>query len=155
MLIANETVACYLRDTHKPGIYRIHEQPSEEKLQALQTVVTYLGKPFHLADSHVEPRDIQKFLDSIAGTDIEPIAQIMTLRSMQQARYSAVNVGHFGLASACYTHFTSPIRRYPDLIVHRLLKNGYTGAMAIINTMIWRIIWRKRPTIVRFRNKLP
>lgn len=122
MLIANETVACYLRDTHKPGIYRIHEQPSEEKLQALQTVVTYLGKPFHLADSHVEPRDIQKFLDSIAGTDIEPIAQIMTLRSMQQARYSAVNVGHFGLASACYTHFTSPIRRYPDLIVHRLLK---------------------------------
>ena len=122
MLIANETVACYLRNTHKPGIYRIHEQPSEEKLQALQTVVTYLGKPFHLADGAVEPRDIQKFLDSIAGTEIEPIAQIMTLRSMQQARYSSVNVGHFGLASACYTHFTSPIRRYPDLIVHRLLK---------------------------------
>lgn len=122
MLIANETVATYLRDSGKPSIYRIHEQPSEEKLQALQTVVTYLGKPFHLADGAVEPKDIQQFLDSIAGTDIEQIAQIMTLRSMQQARYSAINVGHFGLASACYTHFTSPIRRYPDLIVHRLLK---------------------------------
>lgn len=122
MLIANETVATYLRDSNKPAIYRIHEQPSEEKLQALQTVVTYLGKPFHLADGAVEPKDIQQFLDSLVGTDVEQIAQIMTLRSMQQARYSSVNVGHFGLASACYTHFTSPIRRYPDLIVHRLLK---------------------------------
>lgn len=122
MLIANETVAKYLRDSGKPAIYRIHEQPSEEKLQALQTVVTYLGKPFHLAEGAVEPKDIQQFLDSLAGTDVEQIAQIMTLRSMQQARYSSVNVGHFGLASACYTHFTSPIRRYPDLIVHRLLK---------------------------------
>lgn len=132
MLIANETVATYLSHTDKPSIYRIHERPSEEKLSALQTVVTYLGKPFHFDADTIEPRDIQSFLDSIQGTDVEQIAQIMTLRSMQQARYSPVNVGHFGLASKCYTHFTSPIRRYPDLIVHRLLKkalhwrNGYT-----------------------------
>lgn len=132
MLIANETVATYLSNTDKPSIYRIHERPSEEKLNALQTVVTYLGKSFHFDADTIEPRDIQSFLDSIQGTEVEQIAQIMTLRSMQQARYSPVNAGHFGLASKCYTHFTSPIRRYPDLIVHRLLKkalhwrNGYT-----------------------------
>lgn len=132
MLIANETVAQFLTKTGKPSIYRIHERPSEDKLQALQTVVTYLGKPFHFDADAIQPRDIQSFLDSISGTEVEQIAQIMTLRSMQQARYSSENVGHFGLASKCYTHFTSPIRRYPDLIVHRLLKkvlhwrNGYT-----------------------------
>lgn len=132
MLIANETVATYLAHTDKPSIYRIHERPSEEKLQALQTVVTYLGKSFHFDADTIQPREIQSFLDSIQGTEVEQIAQIMTLRSMQQARYSPVNAGHFGLASKCYTHFTSPIRRYPDLIVHRLLKkalhwrNGYT-----------------------------
>lgn len=131
MLIANETVASFLRDTERPSVYRIHELPSEEKLGNLQTVCTYLGKPFTF-DGEVEPIKIQQFLESLKGTDIEPIAQIMTLRSMQQARYSTVNVGHFGLASECYTHFTSPIRRYPDLMVHRLVKraigwrDGYT-----------------------------
>lgn len=131
MLIANETVASFLRDTERPSVYRIHELPSEEKLGNLQTVCTYLGKPFTF-DGDVEPLKIQQFLESLKGTDIEPIAQIMTLRSMQQARYSTNNVGHFGLASTCYTHFTSPIRRYPDLMVHRLVKraigwpDGYT-----------------------------
>lgn len=124
MLIANETVATFLRDTDRPSVYRIHELPSTEKLGALQTVCTYLGKPFNFECDEVAPLQIQQFLESLKGTDIEPIAQIMTLRSMQQARYSTVNVGHFGLASECYTHFTSPIRRYPDLMVHRLVKRA-------------------------------
>lgn len=132
MLIANETVACHLRDTERPSIYRIHEEPVSDKLEAFQTVVRYLGHELSFKGDSISPRDIQSFLDSIKGTDVEEVAQIMTLRSMQQAKYSIDNLGHFGLASACYTHFTSPIRRYPDLMVHRLLKadlhwkNGYS-----------------------------
>ncbi len=131
MLIANETVATFLKDTGNPSVYRIHEEPNSEKLEALQTVVRYLGKELVFKGDQIEPREIQALLKSVAHTDVEKIAQIMTLRSMQQAKYSAINVGHFGLASECYTHFTSPIRRYPDLMIHRLLKktlrwkNGY------------------------------
>lgn len=136
MLIANETVATYLKNTHEPTLYRIHEVPKDEKLEALQKVVAYLGKELTFGSDSVRPRDIQEFLDSVTGTEVEQVAQIMTLRSMQQAKYSADNVGHFGLASTCYTHFTSPIRRYPDLVVHRLLKkalhlpNGYSSQEA-------------------------
>lgn len=124
MLIANETVATFLRDTNEPSVYRIHEKPSEEKLSTLQTVVNYLGHSLNLVGDNIEPRQIQAFLKSVEGTDVERVAQVMTLRSMQQARYSAENEGHFGLASECYTHFTSPIRRYPDLMIHRLLKKA-------------------------------
>ena len=132
MLIANETVATHLKNTHRTSVYRIHESPSEEKLDLFQKVLNYLGQDLVLSANGVTPRDFQKILDVVKGQDIEQVAQIMTLRSMQQAKYSINNVGHFGLASTCYTHFTSPIRRYPDLMVHRLLKadmhwkNGYS-----------------------------
>ena len=132
MLIANETVASHLEHTHRTSVYRIHENPSEEKLDLFQKVLNYLGQNLVLSADGVTPRDFQKILDVVKGQDIEQVAQIMTLRSMQQAKYSINNVGHFGLASTCYTHFTSPIRRYPDLMVHRLLKadmhwkNGYS-----------------------------
>lgn len=122
MLIANETVATHLKNTHRTSVYRIHEKPSEEKLSNFQTVLNYLGQNILLNADEIEPRNFQDILHAIKGTDIEQVAQIMTLRSMQQAKYSIENVGHFGLASTCYTHFTSPIRRYPDLMVHRLLK---------------------------------
>lgn len=122
MLIANETVATHLEKTERTSVYRIHERPNEEKLGNLQRVINYLGQTTIFAAETIEPRDLQKFLAAVAGTEIERVAQVMTLRAMQQAKYSASNVGHFGLASACYTHFTSPIRRYPDLMVHRLLK---------------------------------
>ena len=122
MLIANETVATHLRDTERTSVYRIHENPSEEKLDLFQKVLNYLGQNLVISADGVTPRDFQKILDVVKGQDIEQVAQIMTLRSMQQAKYSIENVGHFGLASTCYTHFTSPIRRYPDLMVHRLLK---------------------------------
>lgn len=122
MLIANETVARHLRDTHKPTVYRIHEAPSPEKLATFQTVINHLGHNYLLDAESIEPRNLQTILEEVKGTEVEQAIQIMTLRSMQQAKYSIENVGHFGLASDCYTHFTSPIRRYPDLMVHRLLK---------------------------------
>lgn len=133
MLIANETVACYLRDHAPASVYRIHETPNAEKLAALQNVLQYLGRNERFTED-VTPKDVQKFLESVSGEDIEQVAQVMTLRSMQQARYSANNAGHFGLASEYYTHFTSPIRRYPDLMVHRLLKK----------TMHWHDGYSKR-----------
>jgi len=132
MLIANETVATFLRDTENPSVYRIHERPVEEKLQNLETVVNYLGEKVSFDAETVEPKAIQNLLTKLQGSEIEKIAQIMTLRSMQQAKYSTENVGHFGLASTCYTHFTSPIRRYPDLMVHRLLKK----------TLQWKDGWK-------------
>lgn len=131
MLIANETVASFLRDTENPSVYRIHEIPRAEKLINLKTVMAYLGKELHI-EGDVRPQDFQHFLKDVAGTDVERVAQVMALRSMQQAKYSSTNVGHFGLASECYTHFTSPIRRYPDLMIHRLLKKtiGWTRDFA-------------------------
>ena len=122
MLIANETVATHLKNTNRTSVYRIHETPSEEKMSMYQKVLNYLGQDIRLHLDELEPRVFQHILDAVKGTDIEQVAQIMTLRSMQQAKYSIDNAGHFGLASKCYTHFTSPIRRYPDLMVHRLLK---------------------------------
>ena len=122
MLIANETVATHLKRTNRTSVYRIHETPSEEKMSMYQKVLNYLGQDIRLRLDELEPRVFQQILDAVKGTDVEQVAQIMTLRSMQQAKYSIDNAGHFGLASKCYTHFTSPIRRYPDLMVHRLLK---------------------------------
>lgn len=122
MLIANETVATHLQEAHITSVYRIHESPNEEKLAAFQKVLNYLGQQIRLNADKVKSKDFQHILDVAKTSDIEQVVQIMTLRSMQQARYSTENVGHFGLASTCYTHFTSPIRRYPDLMVHRLLK---------------------------------
>lgn len=121
MLIANETVACYLRDSDNPSVYRIHEIPEPERLDMMRTVLSSFNLP--VPDSeHVKPADFQKLLETTKGTDEAAVVQTIALRSMQQARYATANAGHFGLASDCYTHFTSPIRRYPDLMVHRLIR---------------------------------
>lgn len=82
-----------------------------------------MGLPIHIPDDP-EPKDVQKLLESVKGKDIEAVVQVMTLRSLPQACYSTDNDGHFGIASECYTHFTSPIRRYPDLMVHRLIREA-------------------------------
>ena len=121
MLLANETVATFLSERLDTSIYRIHEDPKDTKLDQLITVLHHSGYPVKLP-SKVEPKHIEELLQSISGTEIEPVVQIMVLRSMQQAKYSSEHIGHFGLASSTYTHFTSPIRRYPDLMIHRLLR---------------------------------
>ena len=128
MLIANETVSCYLRDSDNPSVYRIHEIPEPERLDMMRTVLSSFNLP--VPDSeHVKPADFQKLLETTKGTDEAAVVQTIALRSMQQARYATANAGHFGLASDCYTHFTSPIRRYPDLQIHRIIKEQLRGRL--------------------------
>lgn len=122
MLLANETVASHLEHAGMPSLYRIHERPDPLKAEEFAEFVAALGYPLGESPDRLESRHFQALADSIRGTPVErPIAFLM-LRTMQKARYDSVNMGHFGLAAASYTHFTSPIRRYPDLVVHRLLR---------------------------------
>ncbi len=122
MLLANETVAGHLESHGMPALYRIHEKPDPLKVMQFEEFVSAFGFSLGATDGSVTPRHFQKLVDKIRGNPAErPIAFLM-LRTMQKARYDPTNVGHFGLAAETYTHFTSPIRRYPDLIVHRLLR---------------------------------
>lgn len=117
MLCANETVAQHLFEREKPGVYRVHEKPSADKAEGLKTMLEPFGYTFQEADNFT----LQKILED-AGTKPEaPIISTMVLRSLMKARYDTQNLGHFGLAAKYYCHFTSPIRRYPDLMVHRIL----------------------------------
>ena len=132
MLVANETVAEHMDKKHLPFIYRVHEQPGSEKLDRLNELLAAFGLSVHKDEREgtVQPRDIQKVLSAVAGKPEERLISSVSLRSMQQARYAADSLGHFGLAARYYTHFTSPIRRYPDLIVHRLLRETFaTGTI--------------------------
>ena len=121
MLIANEVVAAHMFNLHMPSVYRVHEPPDTARLRQLQPVLAHMGFRFP-ARADITPDAIQAMLDKAAESEIGFIARRLILRSMMQARYTDENLGHYGLASACYTHFTSPIRRYPDLLVHRLLR---------------------------------
>lgn len=122
MLAANEAVATHLAESTPGTLYRIHELPDQEKLAAIALFFNQLGFPELAAADSIKPRDIQALLADVEGKPEERLINRMLLRSMKQARYAAENLGHFGLAAPCYTHFTSPIRRYPDLVVHRILK---------------------------------
>jgi ribonuclease R len=122
MLAANEAVAAHLTELVPATLYRIHELPDQEKLSVLALFFSQLGYTELSGTEQVKPRAIQALLAHAAGQPEERLVNRMLLRSMKQARYAAENVGHFGLAAPCYTHFTSPIRRYPDLVVHRILK---------------------------------
>lgn len=121
MLMANVAVAQYFTQNEVEALYRIHEPPKEEAIEILHTFMENLGQPQSLSGAKLQKK-ITKNLERFRGTPQEQIINILTLRSMSQAQYSPDNVGHFGLGFSDYTHFTSPIRRYPDLIVHRLLK---------------------------------
>jgi len=122
MLLANETVAGHLESRGMPALYRIHEPPDPLKVLQFEEFIGALGYSLGAPEGAVRPRHFQKLVEKIRGVPAErPIAFLM-LRTMQKARYDAMNVGHFGLAAETYTHFTSPIRRYPDLVVHRLLR---------------------------------
>ena len=130
MLVANETVAEHFFWQETPFVYRTHETPDTEKIQKLVTFIRNFGfqlKAGHKEDIH--PKEIQKLLDSISGTDAEAMISRLTLRSMKQAKYSTECTGHFGLACKYYCHFTSPIRRYPDLQIHRIIKEEYRGRL--------------------------
>ena len=122
MLVANETVAEHFHWMELPFIYRIHEDPKPEKLQRFFEFVTNFGIVVKGSGSSVHPKALQEVIQSIEGLPEEPVISTMLLRSLQQAKYYPESLGHFGLSTEFYTHFTSPIRRYPDLIVHRLIR---------------------------------
>ena len=129
MLVANETVAEHLDRQDVPTLYRIHEEPDPLKVDEFEEFIKTLGYSLNAPPDTVKPRDFQKLVERMRGTPEEkPIAFLM-LRTMQKARYDASNLGHFGLAAESYTHFTSPIRRYPDLVVHRTLRESRHGRM--------------------------
>lgn len=121
MLMANETVAHDFTLRQLPFIFRIHEQPKEERMQRFAEFVTAFGIVLRGDVSSINPKQLQAALKTVEGQPIEQVVSTMMLRSMQQAKYSEEPIGHYGLAAEDYTHFTSPIRRYPDLMVHRLI----------------------------------
>jgi len=122
MILANEVVARHLEIRDIPSLYHVHEDPDPTKIADFSELVAGFGLQFH--PKRATPAEFQKFIKSIAGRPEERMLSYLMLRSFKQAVYSAHNIGHFGLASDAYTHFTSPIRRYPDLVVHRILKSS-------------------------------
>lgn len=129
MLIANETVASHFFWQEIPFVYRTHENPDTEKIHKLSTFINNFGYSLHIGADEVHPKELQKLLEKIEGTDEEALISRLTLRSMKQARYTTTCTGHFGLAANYYCHFTSPIRRYPDLQIHRIIKETLRGRM--------------------------
>jgi ribonuclease R len=121
MIAANESVAHFIEASGSSSVYRIHEPPRQEAVDEFRRFVSHLGYKMRKDTDHSH-RELQKILLEVKGRPEERVVNDILLRSMKWAKYSAKNLGHFGLASEAYTHFTSPIRRYPDLIVHRLLK---------------------------------
>ena len=129
MLIANETVAQDYFWQELPFVYRTHENPDAEKIKKLGTFINNFGYTIHIGQDEVHPKELQKLLMKIDGTPEEALISRLTLRSMKQAKYTTINTGHFGLATNYYCHFTSPIRRYPDLQIHRIIKDNLRGRM--------------------------
>jgi ribonuclease R len=129
MLLANQTVASYLESQNAPSLYRVHEEPDVLKVAKFEDFIAGLGYSLAAPMTALRPRHFQKLIERIEGKPEEkPIAFLM-LRTMQKARYAPDNLGHFGLAASSYTHFTSPIRRYPDLVVHRALRAARHGTI--------------------------
>ena len=129
MLIANETVAQDYFWQELPFVYRTHDNPDAEKIQKLSTFINNFGYTIHIGQDEIHPKELQKLLMKIDGTPEEALISRLTLRSMKQAKYTTVGTGHFGLATNYYCHFTSPIRRYPDLQIHRIIKDNLRGRM--------------------------
>ena len=123
MLAANETVAEHFNKMHVPFIYRVHEEPKEDRLQTFFEFITNFGITVQNSKDGLKPSVLQEVLDKVKGKPEELVVSTVMLRSMQQARYDVHSLGHFGLSTEYYTHFTSPIRSYPDLMVHRLIRS--------------------------------
>ena len=137
MLAANETVAQHFYWQELPFVYRVHDVPDPERIQKLSTFISNYGyymkalgrRNSKVSAEEIHPKEIQKLLQKIEGTPEEPMIARLTLRSMKQAKYSTECTGHFGLACQYYCHFTSPIRRYPDLQIHRIIKEQLRGRL--------------------------
>lgn len=129
MLAANETVAEHFFFMDSPFVYRVHEKPDSDKIKKLTTFISNFGYGIKMKDEEVHPKELQKLLSKIIGTKEEAMISRLTLRSMQRAKYSTMCDGHFGLACQYYCHFTSPIRRYPDLQIHRIIKDSIHGRL--------------------------
>lgn len=130
MLLANETIAQDYFWQEIPFIYRIHEEPDEEKIKKFGMFINNFGYSIHFSNGVIHPKELQKLLDKIEGTSSEPLISRLMLRSMKQAKYSTESVGHFGLSAKYYCHFTSPIRRYPDLQIHRIIKENMRSGLS-------------------------
>ncbi|TAH67253.1 MAG: ribonuclease R [Anaerolineaceae bacterium] len=129
MLIANETVAEDYFWQEIPFLYRTHDNPDEEKIRALAIFINNFGYTIKVGNEDIHPKELQKLLNRIEDTPEEALISRLTLRSMKQAKYTVANTGHFGLSAKYYTHFTSPIRRYPDLQIHRIIKENVKGRL--------------------------
>lgn len=129
MLAANETVAEDYYWQAQPFVYRVHEKPDAKRLYKLVLFLRNFGYSLHMGGDEVHPGEIQKLLDRLEGTPEEAMLSRLTLRAMQKAKYSTDCTGHFGLAADQYCHFTSPIRRYPDLQIHRIIKENLKGRL--------------------------
>jgi ribonuclease R len=129
MLAANETVAEHFHWLDIPFVYRIHEEPDITKMMEFNAFIRNFGYHVKGANNKVHPRSLQRVLEEVKGKREERVIATLMLRSMRQARYSPECVGHFGLAATYYTHFTSPIRRYPDLLIHRIIREALTGRL--------------------------
>ncbi len=129
MILANETVAREFCEAQIPFVYRTHESPDPDKIEELLTFLHSQGISAQKEKEKISPREIQKILREVQGQPNEALVSRLTLRTMQQARYTVECTGHFGLASQYYCHFTSPIRRYPDLQIHRIIKDKLRGRM--------------------------
>ena len=127
MIAANECVATHIYWQNLPFVYRVHDKPKQKRISDFSRLIRPLGYLLKGENNGIHPKELQSLLNRIKDSDVKDIISTLMLRSLAKAKYDVKNIGHFGLASDCYTHFTSPIRRYPDLMVHRLLKlyNSY------------------------------
>lgn len=129
MVVTNEVVARHIKNMQLPFVYRIHETPTQEKMHAFNECVKGLGLNLSITEIDPKPRDVQKIIVAVKNRPMETVINSILLRSMQKAKYSEQPLGHFGLALKDYCHFTSPIRRYPDLTIHRIIKLAMDGEM--------------------------
>ncbi len=129
MLIANETVAEDFFWQEIPFVYRTHDNPDEDKIRKLAIFINNFGYSIKIGQEEIHPKELQKLLIKVEDTPEEALISRLTLRSMKQAKYTVANTGHFGLSAKYYCHFTSPIRRYPDLQIHRIIKENLNGKL--------------------------